>query len=96
MFNFLLKILLHVAGSTAVKEAVKYGAKELVKRTDTGIDDALAENLLGNIQDSNRNSIKKIAIQEVSEYVEDKAEEAIYDLSAKASSWKENYLGRYQ
>lgn len=76
-----VKVLFSFMTSNTIKESVKYGAKKLVEKTNTGIDDALAESLLGDIKSSNRNKIKEIAIEEAKTIIVDGVSDLVYDIT---------------
>lgn len=80
MLNMFVKFLVKFVASETMKEIVKYGASELVKRTNTGIDDELASNLLGNIKTSNRNKVKEVAVREAKRVITSGLEDIIYKI----------------
>ena len=67
--NYFLKFLFSFLKTETFKEIVKYGTKKLVESTDNGIDDELAEVLIGDIKKSSKNRIQEVAITEAKEAI---------------------------
>lgn len=63
--NILLSLLFSFIKTETFKEVIKYGTRKLVESTDNGIDDELAEALLGDIAKSTKNKIKDSAIKDI-------------------------------
>ena len=64
MGKVLLKALLYFAKSETAIEIAKLSTKKLVESTDSGIDDELAKELLGDISKSSLNRVTQKAVEE--------------------------------